>query len=169
MQKKDDKTTRVVVIKDQKTDKITLVDESVVQVTPPTKTIVQKTEEGTKKIVTNKVENLIKIDNNIPTVIEKTKAALPNIDFDLIEVASKQEGNLVNTYTFVVDTSKQKIGDFKQQVVVVQNKETNAVKVVDVEQLETKPILDLVKRPVVTIPSTDFQTYEIKNIVATLQ
>lgn len=75
----------------------------------------------------------------------------------------------MNTYTFVVDTSKEKIGDFKQQVVVIQNKETNSVKVVDVEELETKPILDLVKRPVVTIPSTDFQTYEIKNIVATLQ
>lgn len=122
MQKKDDKTTRVVVMKDQKTDKIKLVDESVVEVAPPTKTIVKKTEEGTKNILTNNVENLIKIDKNLETVLQKTKETLPNINFDLIDVAEKKEGNMVNTYTFVVDTEKNKIGNYKHQVVVVQDK-----------------------------------------------
>ena len=151
------------------TDKITLVDESVVEVAPPTKTIVQMTPEGTKKILTNNVQNLIKIDKNVEAVIDKTSQTLPTVDFNLIEVAEKEEGNLVNTYTFVVDTDKSKVGDYKHQITVVQNKQTKDIKVVDVEELESKPILDLIKRPVTTIPEAEFQTYQVQNIISTLK
>lgn len=37
------------------------------------------------------------------------------------------------------------------------------------EELETKPIIDLVKRPVTTLPKTDFETYEVKKIIQTLE
>lgn len=122
MQKKDNKTTRVVVLKDERTEKMTLIDESVVEVKPPKKTVIKTTEERTKKITTNDIKDLIRMDENVEEVILKTKETLPNIDFELIEVAEKEEGNLVNTYTFVVDTDKDKVGDFKHQVTVIENK-----------------------------------------------
>lgn len=47
-------TSRVVLVKDEKTEKITLVDESIVTHEAPTKTVI-KTTEGTKKITTNDI------------------------------------------------------------------------------------------------------------------
>ena len=52
---------------------MTLIDESVVQVKPPKKTVIKTTEERTKKITTNNIEDLIKIDKNVEQVITKTK------------------------------------------------------------------------------------------------
>lgn len=57
MQNRDGKEYRTVILKDQKTGEMQLVDEGVVIQETPRTTIVEKNNDGTKSVITNKVDH----------------------------------------------------------------------------------------------------------------
>lgn len=119
IQKKNDQTTRVVVIHNERTNERKLVDESPVIATPPTETIYTTSPEGKPKIITTDVEKFKKNDEQVDKVITTIEKKLPSINTANIVSFEKTEGNLANTYQVVVKGDKPE--QPKQQITVVQN------------------------------------------------
>lgn len=120
MQKKNDQVTRVVVLFNEKKNEFKLVDESLVVATQPAKLTIEKTKEGQTKIITNSVEKMISADKQTLTVIEQIEKTFPQINMTKTEGVEKIEGNLTNTFSFVVSGNTFEAP--KQQITVIQNK-----------------------------------------------
>lgn len=167
MQKKNDQTTRVVVLFNEKTNEFKLVDESLIVVSPPNKITIEKTKEGQTKITTNSVEKMITADKSTVTVIKGIEQALPHVNMTRTEGVEKVEGNLVNTFTFVVSGSTTEAP--KQQITVVQNKKTETVKVTNFEEIPSEIVVKPINRPVGIVPQEELKSPEIVSIVTQLK
>ena len=167
IQKKNDQTTRVVVIHNERTNEKKLVDESPVIATPPTETIYTTSPEGKPKIITTDVEKFKKNDEQVDKVITTIEKRFPSINTANIVSFEKTEGNLANTYQVVVKGDKPE--QPKQQVTVVQNSQTKEVKVVDVEEIPTPSIIEPIKRNPTTLPETEYKSPEVKLIIQELK
>lgn len=102
IQKKNDQTSRVVVIHNERTGENKLVDESPIVTTPPTQTIYTTTTEGKSKIITTDVETFKKNDEQVQKVISTIEQKFTNINTTNIVSLEKTEGNMVNTYQVVI-------------------------------------------------------------------
>lgn len=163
IQKKNDQVSRVVIINNQKTNEYKLIDESPVVTTPPTHTVYTTTPEGKPKIITTDVEKIRKIDNQTDTILTQVESKLSFVNTSKIVSFEKTEGNKVNTYQIVVNGEKPESP--KQQVTVVQNTETQKVKVIDVKEIPTPVFVEPIKKQPTPIPETEYKTTEVRTIV----
>lgn len=73
MQTKDSKEYRMVVMKDQKTNELQLVDESPVVAAKPTTTIMQPLNDGTTSVTTNNIDYSLPSTKAIITTLKQNK------------------------------------------------------------------------------------------------
>ncbi len=150
IQKKNDQTSRVVVIHNERTGEKKLVDESPIVITPPTQTIYTTTTEGKSKIITTDVETFKKNDEQVQKVISTIEQKFTNINTTNIVSLEKTEGNMVNTYQVVIKSEKPE--QPQQQVTVVQNTHTKEVKVIDVEEIQRPPLIAPAPKKPISLP-----------------
>lgn len=156
MQKKNDQQTRVVVLYNENTHDFKLVDESLVVVSPPGKLIIETTKEGQKKIITTSLDKMISTDRQTISVVSKITESLPQVNMNKTEGVEKIEGNLTDTFIFLVSGSTYEAP--KQQVTVIRYKESEEVKIVDFEEIPTQIVVKPIERPVATVPENEYQS-----------
>jgi hypothetical protein len=164
MQTKDGKSYRSVILKDQKTNELQLVDESVVVNEVPKTTVIEQNNDGTSSVITNKVDYSSKETKTIISTLKHN-----NIDTTTTTISSLQtiDGPKSIQYTVVLEDSS---GNPSKQVTIIQSKDTQETTVTDVLNIEDKinyiaPVTDAP----ITIPPTQFYKQEIKDLVNLIQ
>lgn len=164
MQTKDGKDYRTVILKDQKTNELQLVDESVVVHEVPRTTVIEQHNDGTTSVITNKVDYSSKETKTIISTLKHN-----NIDTTTIKISSLEtiEGPKSIQYTVVLEDSN---GNPTKQVTIVQSKETEQTTVIDVLNIESKiTYVAPVEEPAVAIPPSQFYKQEVKDLINLIQ
>lgn len=160
MTKKDDKDYRLVVLKDNKSGEIQLIDEGEVVSTKPTATVVQSNNDGTKTITTNKIEQT----TEVKVVVETLKHNDIRINPSDIESLQYTEGPKAIEYVVVLKDSN---GNPTKQVTITQDKKTKQTAIIDFTTLETEvKYIKPIQYPSVTIPTSDYYKPEIKELIS---
>lgn len=163
IQKKNDQTSRVVVIHNERTNERKLVDESPIVTTPPTQTVYTTSPEGKPRVITTDVEKFKKNDEQVEKVITTIEKRFPTVNTTNIVSFERTDGNMANVYQVVIKGDKPE--QPKQQVTVVQNTQTKEVKVIDVSEIPAPTVIEPVIRKPTTLPETEYKSPEIKYIV----
>jgi hypothetical protein len=164
METKDNKVYRVVILKDQKTNELQLVDESAVMIESPKTTIVETKNDGTTSIITNSIDYT---QNTTKTIITALKQN--NIDTTTNKISSLEtvEGPNSIQYTLVLGDL---LGNPTKQVTISQDKQSSVTTLIDVTSIDKQVnYIVPVTEPVISIPSTQFYKQEIKDLVTLIQ
>jgi hypothetical protein len=162
--KKDGKDYRLVVLKDQKTQTLQLVDEGYVVDKQPTATILESNQDGTTTVTTSN------IDPSKPQVQTLIAALKKNgIDTTVIKLESMQytEGPKAIEYVAVLADSK---GNPTRQVTISQDKQTKEITLIDNRVLEPEvTYMKPVENPSVVIPPSDYFKPEVKDLISKVE
>ena len=167
MQTKNNQPIRVVVLLNEKTNEFKLIDESPVLVSPPSQISIGTNKDGQKTITTNNVDKMIHIDESTVKVVNKIQEILPQVDMKNTEGVGKVEGNLVNTFTFLVSGNTNEAP--KQQVTVVQNKATQETKVIDYQELPTQVTVKPIDRPIAVVDPSQYKSPAIESVLTQMK
>ena len=107
------------------------------------------------------------MDKKTVDVVDKIQETLPEVNLSQTQAVEKIEGNLTNTFIFVVGGDT--IEEPKEQITVIQNKETGNVKVIDFEEVPSQVFVKPIRRPVSVVPDNQLHSKEITTIVKQLQ
>jgi hypothetical protein len=164
MQTRDGKHYRTVILKDQKTGELQLVDESPVTQHPPTTTVIDHQSDGSTSVTTNKVDITSREAKTIFAALKHS-----NIDTTTTTISTLQtiEGPRAIEYIVVLSDAS---GSPIKQVTIVQSKESEQTIVTDVLSIENKiQYVSPVAEAVTVIPATQFYRQEIKDLVTLIQ
>lgn len=149
--KKDGKNYRLVVLKDQKTQTLQLVDEGFVIDKQPTATVINPNQDGTTTVITSNIDPSKPQVQTLITALNKN-----GIDTKTTKLESMQYTETTKTIEYVaVLTDSQ--GKAVRQVTISQDKQTKEMTLIDSRALEpeesyVKPI----ENPSVVIPPSDY-------------
>jgi hypothetical protein len=147
---------------DNTSNQITLIDESLVEVTEKNKIFIEKlNEDNTVTITTNSIEELERTDSQVRYVFEHlTKVESSKVYGEIVTV-QVTEGSVSNEYTFITKLEHKA----EKQITVSYNKQTKITKVIDYKEIPQKEIfIRPLPLPVMNLTKEEINTKEIRQV-----